>query len=96
MKVDKELMEHVAKTARLNLSEKEVKEFSKEIKDILEAFSKLKEVDTDNIEPAFRPIDNINVMREDKVEDCLKQEEALRNAKHKKNGYFLAPKTIEK
>jgi aspartyl-tRNA(Asn)/glutamyl-tRNA(Gln) amidotransferase subunit C len=96
MKVDKKLIEDVAKNARLELTEKEIEEFSHELKDVLEAFSKLEEINTDNEEEAFHPIKIVNRFREDKVNNCLSQEEALKNAKHKRDGYFLAPKTIEK
>jgi len=96
MKIDKELIENISRNARLKLSDKEIEKFSKELKDVLEAFSKLQEVNTNGIEPAFHPIKIVNRFREDKTGECLKQEDALKNAKHKKDGYFLGPKAIEK
>ena len=67
MKIDKELIENISKNARLKLSDKEAEKFSNELKDVLEAFSKLKEVNTDKVEPAFHPIKIVNVVREDNV-----------------------------
>ena len=96
MKIDKELIENISKNARLKLSDKEAEKFSHELKDVLEAFSKLQEVNTDKVEPAFHPIKIVNRFREDIVKESLKQEDALKNAKHKKDGYFVAPKTIER
>ena len=96
MKIDKELIESISKNARLKLSDKEIEKFSHELKDVIEAFSKLKEVNTDKVEPAFHPIKIVNRFREDIVKESLKQEDALKNAKHKKDGYFVAPKTIDK
>jgi len=94
MKIDKELIEHVASVARLNLTKKEIDEFIPELKEVLEAFSKLKEVKTDNVEPSFQPVELKNMMREDKVEDSLSQEEALSNTKNKKDGYFKGPRAV--
>jgi aspartyl-tRNA(Asn)/glutamyl-tRNA(Gln) amidotransferase subunit C len=94
MKIDKELILSVAKNARLNLSEKEINEFLPELKEILESFSKLDKVNTKKVEPAFNPIELKNIYREDEVEKSLSQEEALKNTKHKNNGYFKGPKAI--
>jgi len=90
--VDKQLLLRVADNARLNLSEPEIKKFLPQLREILEAFSKLDEIAVSNEEPSFQPIKLTNVMREDKVEKCLSQEEALKNTKNKKDGYFLGPK----
>lgn len=91
-KVDKKLLLRVAENARLNLTEAEIKEFLPQLKEILEAFSKLDEIDVSKEKPSFQPIALENVMREDKAEKCLSQEEALKNTKNKKDGYFLGPK----
>ncbi|MFH0714729.1 MAG: Asp-tRNA(Asn)/Glu-tRNA(Gln) amidotransferase subunit GatC [Candidatus Diapherotrites archaeon] len=95
VKVDAELLEKVAKLARLNLSEREKKEFLPQFGEILKSFSKLDEVDVEGISPAFQPLPVQNVFREDKAENCLSVEEALSNTKNKKDSYFKGPKAIE-
>jgi len=95
MKVDEKLVKQVAEIARLKLSDKEVKEFLPELKEVLEAFSALSKADTKGVAPSFHPIEMKNVMREDKEEECLSQKEALSLAQHKKNGYFQGPKVVE-
>ena len=92
--VDKELFLSVAKNARLNLTDKEIDKFLPQLKEILEAFSKLDELDVSEEKPSFQPIPLKNVTRKDTVEKCLSQEEALKNTKHKKDGYFLGPKVV--
>ena len=92
--VDKELILKVAENARLELSEKEVDQFVKEFKEILEAFSKVDEVDTKGIGPSMQPVELKNVLREDKSEPSLSQEEALANTEHKKDGYFKGPRAV--
>lgn len=94
MEINKELILKVAKNSRLELTEKEIKEFLPQLKQILEAFSKIKEVKTDNIKPSFQPIELKNIYREDKVEACLPQEYALKNTRHKRNNFFIGPKTF--
>jgi aspartyl-tRNA(Asn)/glutamyl-tRNA(Gln) amidotransferase subunit C len=94
MEVDKSLLDHVASLARLKLTEREVKKFLPQLKEILDVFSKLTEVDTDKIKPSFHPVELKNVMREDKAKECLSQEEALSLTEKKKDGYFKGPRAV--
>lgn len=93
-KVDEKLIEHVAEVARLKLSEQEKKQFAKELKEILDSFSKLDEVDTKDIDTSLQPVELKNMLREDKEEKCLNQKEALSLTEHKKDGYFKGPRAV--
>lgn len=70
---------------------------SVDIEPILELVSKLKSISTDNVEPTSQVTGQTNVFRDDIIESdrILTQEEALSNAKNKKNGYFVVPKIFE-
>jgi len=94
MKVDEALIKRVAENARLSLSEEEIKEFMPQLKEILENFSKLDEADTRDAKPSFQPVEIKNAVREDKTGKCLSQEDALKNAVHKKDGYFKGPRAV--
>lgn len=94
MTINKEIIERIAKNARLNLTEKEIKEFLPQLKEVIEVFSKLDEVKTDKIKPSVQPIDLINITRDDISENCLTQEQALSNTKNKKDNYFKGPKAV--
>jgi len=94
MRVDAELIKHVADVARLNLTDAEVKKFVPQLKEILEAFSKVSKINTTGVKPSFQPVELKNVMREDKVGECLSQEQALANTEHKKDGYFKGPRAV--
>ncbi|MFW6449506.1 MAG: Asp-tRNA(Asn)/Glu-tRNA(Gln) amidotransferase subunit GatC [Nanoarchaeota archaeon] len=94
MKINKELIQHVAETARLNLTTEEIEEFTPQIKDVLENFEKIQQINTENTEPSFQPIELRDALRDDKIQNSISQEDALKNAKHKKNGYFRGPKAI--
>ena len=94
VKINKELIEHVAEVARLKLTDNEIEKFSKELKEVIETFSKLDKVDTKGIETGLQPVELKNILREDKKEQSLSQEEALSLSEHKKDGYFKGPKAI--
>ncbi len=94
MDIDTKTIEHVAEIARLKLTEKEKEKFIPQLKEALEFFSKLSEVNTDNIEPSFHPVEIRNAMREDAEGRCISQGEALSLSEHKKDGYFKGPKAV--
>lgn len=95
MKVDEDLIRHVATVARLKLSEDEVKKFVPQFKEMLDAFSIMDEVDVTNTKISMQPIDVKNVLREDTPRDSFSQETALSQSKHnKKDGYFKGPKAV--
>lgn len=94
MEVTKELVKRIAEQSRLNLSDEEIEKLIPQLKEILRTFSELDKLDTKNVEPSFHPIEIKNVLREDKTKGCLTNEKALSLAPHKKNNYFLGPKTL--
>jgi len=94
MEINEELIEKVSKNARLKLTKEEKEEFLSQLKEILDAFSTLKEADTDNLHPSFQPLLLKDITREDKIESCLTQEQALQNTPHKKEGFFKGPKVM--
>jgi len=94
--LSKETIEHISKLALLDLSEEEKEQLSKELGDILNYFKKLEELNTDNVKPTTHPIEGLkNVFREDIPWKSLSNEEALKNATHKKDGYFKAPRILK-
>ena len=94
MEIDRKLLEHVAELARLKLTEEEIKKFLPQLKEALEFFSQLKNVDTENVKPSFHPVELKNALREDEEKKCLSQDDALSLAEHKKDGYFKGPRAI--
>lgn len=94
MKINRDILLRVAKNARLNLNEKEIKELLPQLEQILEHFSVLDKINTSDIEPAFQPIEIKNVLREDKVGKSLEQKDVLANVKNKKDGFFKGPKVM--
>ena len=94
MEIDRKLLEHVAELARLELSQEEINKFLPQLKEALEFFSQLKEINTDKIKPSFQPVELRNAMREDVGKECLSQDDALSLTEHKKDGYFKGPRAV--
>ena len=85
-------VEHVAKLARLELTEEEKVKFSKQLGDVLEYAQQMNEIDTEGVEPMSHAIPIVNVMREDEVVHELSREELMANAPLKEDGFFRVPK----
>lgn len=87
--------EHIAKLAKLQLSEDEIETFRKQLSEVLEYIKKLNEVDTSGIDPTNQVTGLRDVFRKDRVEEPLPQEKALTNAKKTQNGYFMTKAIFE-
>lgn len=85
-------VEHVAKLARLELTEEEKELYTKQLGDVLKYVDQMNEIDTSNVKPMTQVIDFVNVMREDKVEYEHTKEELMSNAPEEENGFFKVPK----
>jgi aspartyl-tRNA(Asn)/glutamyl-tRNA(Gln) amidotransferase subunit C len=87
-------VEHIARLARLELTEEEKKRFQVELGKIIEYFDQLKKLDTSNVPHMTHSVPIENVLREDLVQPSLPTQEALRNAPEKKESYFQVPKVV--
>ena len=95
MKITKQEVEHVAKLARLELSDTEQEMLTDQLSNILTYVEQLNELDTKGVEPTSHVLDINNVMRDDVPSVSLNQERALANAPDKSAGYYRVPKIIE-
>lgn len=89
MKLSEEQVEHIAKLARLGLTDKENKKFQKELSAILEFIEQLNKVKTEKVEPTAQVTGLENVSRQDKSRPKTKQEteKLLKLAPETKDGY---------
>ncbi|MBY0356672.1 MAG: Asp-tRNA(Asn)/Glu-tRNA(Gln) amidotransferase subunit GatC [Candidatus Obscuribacterales bacterium] len=85
-------VEHVAKLARLALSDDEKERFAEQLGRIIESFNELSSVDTDQIEPFTHALPLLNVMREDELRPLLGSETLLQGAPDKEGSFFRVPK----
>ncbi len=94
MKLTREDVTHVAKLARLDLSEESIDMFVGQIGNILEYMETLNQVDTEDVESTSHAIFLTNAFREDEEQEHLDRENSLANAPEKEDGSFLVPKVI--
>ena len=85
-------VEHVAKLARLELTEEEKELYTKQLGDVLKYVDQMNEVDTSNVKPMCQVIDFVNVMREDKVVQEISKEALMSNAPEVEGDFFKVPK----
>lgn len=95
MKITLKEVEHVARLARLALSEEEKEQMRSQLDRILAYMEKLNQLDTTGVEPTSHVIPMTNVFREDAVVPSLPREEALANAPDRQEGFFRVPRIIE-
>lgn len=95
MNITKQEVEHVARLARLELSEQEKEKLTEQLSGILTYVEKLNELTTSGVEPTAHVLDINNVMRDDQPVESLSQEQALANAPDKAAGHFRVPLIIE-
>ena len=91
MAISREQVEHVARLARLALTEEEIERFQEQLSAILDAVGKVGELDLSEVEPTSHPLDLVNVFGEDEPRPSLAREDALANAPDAEDGFFGVP-----
>jgi aspartyl-tRNA(Asn)/glutamyl-tRNA(Gln) amidotransferase subunit C len=89
--ITKDEVLHVARLARLELTEEEVERFQGQLSQILEAVSKVSELDLSDVPPTAHPLQIANAWAEDVPHACLTREEAFANAPDEFDGHFRTP-----
>jgi len=95
MSVSTEQVRHIAKLARIAMSDEEIERLAPELNNILGWVEQLAEVDTDGVEPLTAVIDQKLRLRDDVVTDGDIRDEILANAPEAQHGFFAVPKVIE-
>ena len=95
MSVTNDQVRHIAKLARIAMSEEEIERLVPELNNILGWVEQLGEVDTDGVEPLATVIDQKLRLRDDVITDGDIRDEVLANAPEAQHGFFAVPKVIE-
>jgi aspartyl-tRNA(Asn)/glutamyl-tRNA(Gln) amidotransferase subunit C len=95
MKLTKEEVLHIAKLARLGVSDEDVARFQEQLSNILENFESLQKVDTSDIPPTAQPNPLQNILKEDLVKPSLAQEDVLANAPKREGEFFRVKAVLE-
>lgn len=107
--LSKEEILHLGKLSNLQLRDDEVEKYDKQLSETLDYVKNLEELDTSNTEPSHSVVDLKNEGFEDPTslvpssvggavvnDRLLSQDDAMKNAKKKKNGYFIVGKILDK
>ena len=95
MSVSTEQVRHIARLARIAMSDEEIERLVPELNNILGWVEQLSEVDTGGVEPLTAVIDQKLRLRDDVVTDGNIRDEVLANAPEAQHGFFAVPKVIE-
>lgn len=93
MKLSREEVLHIARLARVGLSGEEVKDLSRQLSEILEHFTVLQQVNTENVPPTAGAFSAVSVMKDDKKAKSMPQKDVLANAP-KKDGDFIRVRAV--
>jgi len=95
MSVTNDQVRHIAKLARIAMSDEEIARLAPELNAIIGWVEQLAEVNTDGVEPLTAVIDQKLRLREDVVNDGDIRDAVLANAPEAQHGFFAVPKVIE-
>jgi len=93
--IDKDTVQKIAFLSQLKIDDKNMEEVQKEFNGIVDWFSELSEVNTDEVEPLLSVNEQNLVCREDVVTVENNAEAILKNAPAAEYGYFVVPKVVE-
>jgi aspartyl-tRNA(Asn)/glutamyl-tRNA(Gln) amidotransferase subunit C len=93
MAITRDQVLHVARLARLDLGDDEVERLTGELDAILDADSKVAELDLSDVPPTSHPLDLVNAWAEDEPHESLSIEDVLRNARAAERNLFRVPPT---
>lgn len=96
MEINNETVDKLAYLARLEFSAEEKENIKQDLSRIITWIDKLNELDTEKVEPLIYMSSEVNVLREDVVNNSVSHEDALKNAPKKDSDYFRVPKVLDK
>src|SRR5690349_22995760 len=92
--ISRDEVAHLARLARLALTDDELDSYAGQLDAILGHVSQIQAVDVEGVEPTGNPLKDVNVFRSDDVTPCLTQEEALAEAPKAVDGRFGVPRIL--
>lgn len=92
--ISRDEVAHLAKLARLAVTEDELDVFAGQLDQILDSVAKVSEVAADDVPPTSHAVPLTNVFREDETRACLTQQQALAGAPAAEEGRFRVPRIL--
>jgi aspartyl-tRNA(Asn)/glutamyl-tRNA(Gln) amidotransferase subunit C len=91
-RISKDDVRYVAKLAELELEEKDIERFARQLDKVLDYVAEISSVDTEGVAPTSHVLDIKNVFRDDRPRESFTTEAALKNAPDEADGGFKVPK----
>lgn len=95
MKLSRDDVLHIARLARVGVTDDDVERFREQLSNILENFEALQQVDTTNVPPTAQSISLQNVMKDDAEAPSLPANQVLANAPNKEGEFFRIKAVLE-
>ena len=95
MKLSRDEVLHIARLARVGLTDSEISRLSEQLSDILENFEILQQVDTTGVTPTAQSIDLQSIMRDDEVAPSFPPDDILANAPRREGDCFRVRAVLE-
>lgn len=92
--IDLKTIQHIAKLARLNISQEEAQEYSAQLAKALEHFKQIEDIKTEGVEPLVTPAEIELFLRDDKKQIELSTDEILQNAPDRAGNLFKVPPVV--
>lgn len=92
--INKDEIIHIAKLAMLNLSDKEIDSYTKNMQEILNYAEIINKIDTSNIDETIGVAEQKNIFRKDEIVEFKTRDDLLQNAPSQDEGMFQIPKVI--
>jgi aspartyl-tRNA(Asn)/glutamyl-tRNA(Gln) amidotransferase subunit C len=95
MSISRDEVEHVARLARLELTDEEIELFREQLSAVLERATRIQSLDLEELPPTSHPVDLRNVWREDVVVTPEESDAILANAPQSEGRFFRVPRILE-
>ena len=95
MTIDLKTIKHISKLSRISVDDEKAKKLAEDMNSIFDFIEKLKELDTDNIEPLTSVAETTLKLRVDEVKSENIREQVLKNSPDENEDFFVVPRVVE-
>ena len=95
MTIDLKTIKHISKLSRISVDDEKAKKLAEDMNSIFDFIEKLKELDTDNVEPLTSVAETTLKLRVDEVKSGNIREQVLKNSPAENEDFFVVPRVVE-
>ena len=95
MTIDLKTIKHISKLSRISVDDENAKKLAGDMNSIFDFIEKLKELDTDNVEPLTSVAETTLKLRVDEVKSGNIREQVLKNSPDENEDFFVVPRVVE-